>query len=443
MFWSSYLLSLNEREIEIKHFHPNEFNPDEKFALNIDGELKSLEVKCVIDPFTKNGQKIIGFLCHFSDLSFGRISLHICPSTRDLKIPKSYYRYVTDERALLSSFNNSMIYSILLETPETWMVEQNKVDCDVDNVLGSDLQNGYRYQFEYVLSYLVVEGFSYDLQNNPSENVQIKSFESDTTVMSNNGYFQLKTTFPTILDISLFSDFSKGNFEIMSGNKIVFDSFNWRHFSVRIQRKTSKIQRFPYVDDGKIHVFGVCSGRLYERLMKIMILSVKQNSQNSTTKFWLLKNYLSPKFRSELQKMSLEIGFEYELVSYHWPHFITRQEEKQRVIWGNKILFLDVLFPASLHKVIYIDADQVVRTNMRELMTMDLHNNPYGFTPMCDSRKETEPFRFWHQGYWKEHLQGKKYHISALFVTDLQRFREMKAGELLRDYYNSLVLDDQ
>lgn len=33
------------------------------------------------------------------------------------------------------------------------------------------------------------------------------------------------------------------------------------------------------------------------------------------------------------------------------------------------------------------------------------------YTPFCDSRKETDGFRFWKSGYWKEHLQGKPYHI--------------------------------
>ena len=32
-------------------------------------------------------------------------------------------------------------------------------------------------------------------------------------------------------------------------------------------------------------------------------------------------------------------------------------------------------------------------------------------------------FRFWKQGFWKDHLQGKPYHISALYVVDLARFR--------------------
>lgn len=53
-----------------------------------------------------------------------------------------------------------------------------------------------------------------------------------------------------------------------------------------------------------------------------------------------------------------------------------------------------------------------------------LQGAPFGFTPFCDNNKDMEGFRFWKQGFWKEHLRGKPYHISALFVVDLGRFRQ-------------------
>ncbi len=51
-------------------------------------------------------------------------------------------------------------------------------------------------------------------------------------------------------------------------------------------------------------------------------------------------------------------GFEYEYVQYKWPRWLNQQAEKQRTIWGYKILFLDVLFPLSLKKIIFVDTDQ-------------------------------------------------------------------------------------
>lgn len=45
------------------------------------------------------------------------------------------------------------------------------------------------------------------------------------------------------------------------------------------------------------------------------------------------------------------------------------------------------------------------------------------YTPFCDNNREMEGFRFWKQGFWKDHLRGRPYHISALYVVDLVRFR--------------------
>lgn len=78
---------------------------------------------------------------------------------------------------------------------------------------------------------------------------------------------------------------------------------------------------------------------------------------------------------------------------------------------------------------------------MTELRDLDLSGAPYGYTPFCDSRTEMDGFRFWKQGYWRNHLQGRRYHISALYVVDLRRFRRIAAGDRLRGQYQALSQD--
>jgi UDP-glucose:glycoprotein glucosyltransferase len=189
-----------------------------------------------------------------------------------------------------------------------------------------------------------------------------------------------------------------------------------------------------------INIFSVASGHLYERMLNIMMVSVMRHTKH-TVKFWFIEQFLSPSFKSFLPSMAAEYGFDYELITYKWPHWLRGQTEKQREIWGYKILFLDVLFPLDLDKVIFVDADQIVRTDMYELVQHDLQGAPYGFTPMCDSRTEMEGFRFWKQGYWASFLRGLPYHISALYVVDLKRFRQLAAGDRLRQQYHSLSAD--
>ncbi|KAH7081876.1 UDP-glucose:glycoprotein glucosyltransferase-domain-containing protein [Paraphoma chrysanthemicola] len=189
-----------------------------------------------------------------------------------------------------------------------------------------------------------------------------------------------------------------------------------------------------------INIFSVASGHLYERMLNIMMLSVMKHT-NHTVKFWFIEQFLSPSFKSFLPHMAAEYNFDYEMVTYKWPHWLRGQTEKQREIWGYKILFLDVLFPLDLQKVIFVDADQIVRTDMYDLVTHDLQGAPYGFTPMGDSRTEMEGFRFWKTGYWANFLRGRPYHISALYVVDLVKFRQLAAGDRLRQQYHSLSAD--
>jgi UDP-glucose:glycoprotein glucosyltransferase len=179
---------------------------------------------------------------------------------------------------------------------------------------------------------------------------------------------------------------------------------------------------------------------MYERLQKIMVQSVLAHTR-SRVKFWFIKNYMSPSMRAVLPALAKEFGFEYALVTYKWPAWLNRQTEKQRIIWAYKILFLDVLFPLNLRRVIFADADQIIRADFKELMRMDLKGAPYAYTPFCDSNPATDGFRFWKGGYWEKHLAGRPYHISALYVVDLATFRATAAGDTLRVTYDQLSRD--
>lgn len=78
---------------------------------------------------------------------------------------------------------------------------------------------------------------------------------------------------------------------------------------------------------------------------------------------------------------------------------------------------------------------------LQELADLDLEGAPYGYTPFCDSRREMDGFRFWKSGYWAGHLGHRRYHISALYVVDLVRFRRLAAGDRLRGQYQGLSQD--
>ncbi|OHT10994.1 glycosyl transferase [Tritrichomonas foetus] len=449
-FWSMILLSFSSNGVRRRHFHPNTFDQDNP-AVIIDGNPDSFfHIEAILDPFSKEFQKVSGLLSELAKLELADIAIRLNPPTTLSKLPSSFYRYVTKEAAVFTFLDPNVTYSVIPEPPETWLLEQTVADVDIDNILARELKEG-TYRISLKLSHIITEGSAIDdtgkhcdgatllLYNNlNNNNKNEEKCITDTIVMRNLGYWQLKT-YPGLFKIK------STNFEMSrETEELAVASFTWNQHILKLHRPKGDqpVQKFDAKDDGKIHIFAVASGRLYERLARIMMLSaMKQTGPNVTCKFWLFQSFLSPHFRTTLDAMSRKYKMEYELVAYRWPHWLRRQTEKQRITWGNKILFLDVLFPLNLQRVIYVDSDQTIRTNMRELMTMDFQGAPYAFTPFCDSRTETEPYRFWKKGFWLDHLRGKPYHISALFAIDLNRFREMSAGDWLRYYYASLAAD--
>ena len=64
-------------------------------------------------------------------------------------------------------------------------------------------------------------------------------------------------------------------------------------------------------DPETINVFTIASGHMYERLQKIMILSVIKRTR-SPVKFWFIKNYMSPQMKAAVPLMARQYGFQYE-----------------------------------------------------------------------------------------------------------------------------------
>ncbi len=405
-------------------------------------------------------------------------------------------------KALSAEFKglpSEALLNLGMDVPPAWLVAPKVSVHDLDNIKLSSIKSG-NVEATYELEHILIEGHSRETGGQPPRGVQLvlgteadRHF-ADTIVMANLGFFQFKAN-PGYYNIQIKEGRSSDIFEIESvgskgmatvpgdeGTDVALVDFQGTTLYPRLNRKPGKEAedvleeegtneaaggamdfvakglkfaegilggkpqpKTPSVSDtehAEINIFSVASGHLYERMLNIMMTSVMRHT-NHTVKFWFIEQFLSPSFKDFIPTMAAEYGFKYEMVTYKWPHWLRQQKEKQREIWGYKILFLDVLFPLSLDKVIFVDADQIVRTDLHELVQLDLKGAPYGFTPMCDSRTEMEGFRFWKQGYWSNYLKGLPYHISALYVVDLRRFRELAAGDRLRQTYHTLSADPQ
>ncbi|KAJ3325946.1 UDP-glucose:glycoprotein glucosyltransferase 2 [Boothiomyces sp. JEL0866] len=384
----------------------------------------------------------------------------------------NYYRFSETPKSLIPAttiFSKIPTSSLLTLGMD---VRPKKSIYDLDNIKMSAVPQDSNLVAEFALESILVEGHAIDIRTKgPPRGLQFvlgtdsQPALAETITMANLGYIQLKAG-PGAWILGIREGKSSEVYSLSHiGNSkspiVIVNSYE----GITIRPKVSKKSGMEDVDvlDGEqpttggiwsslknkimgsrksetINIFSVASGHLYERFLSIMMLSVKKQTK-SPVKFWLIENFLSPSFLEFLPHLSKEFDFEYELVTYKWPHWLRKQTEKQRIIWGYKILFLDVIFPLSVEKIIFVDADQVVRADLKELVDMDLKGAVYGYTPFCSSRTEMDGFRFWKAGYWQQHLNGRPYHISALYVIDLVKFRAVAAGDRLRQQYHALSAD--
>ncbi|KAG5518112.1 hypothetical protein PMAC_003298 [Pneumocystis sp. 'macacae'] len=471
-----------------------------------DQKNSAFEIKVVLDPLNEISQKLVPVLKVLEQIEGVYLELYLNPLQQISKLPiNRFYRYVLQSsdliypNAIFERLPISNLYTINYDFPGSWIVTQKRSIYDLDNLLLSDLFSRKIKEIVviYELKYILIEGHAEEIGlKTPPSGIQLalktknNIFVTDTIVMSNLGYFQFKAN-PGVFKIDVITKENHDIFEISKiSDKFGFNSDNFKKEIIlesfegltiytkfiRYPRKdkvlnleeldkfhksndfeleniTSKFMQSQHSSGSttdtsakkshaEINIFSIASGHLYERFLYIMILSVLKHTKY-TVKVWFIENFLSSSFKNFLPYIANEFGFQYELITYRWPYWLRSQKEKQRQIWGYKILFLDVLFPLELNNIIFVDADQIIRTDLKELVDMDLQNAPYGYTPMCDSRKEMEDYRFWKKGYWKSHLKGKPYHISALYVVDLKKFREIAAGDILRQHYQILSQDPE
>ncbi|CAN6310811.1 unnamed protein product [Urochloa humidicola] len=432
---------------------------------------------------------VLNPISSLADLPLKNFYRFILPSMDDFS---STDYSVPGPKAFFANMPLSKTLTMNIDVPEPWLVEPVVAIHDLDNILLENLVDVRTLQAVFELEALLLTGHCMEKDRDPPRGLQFilgtkqRPHLVDTLVMANLGYWQMKVS-PGVWYLQLAPGRSADLYELPP-KLIAIDSLRGKLMHVEVQKKKGKEREellnasddhhFQEKMDNKgwnnnllkwasslingdsssktkadkttdrkdarqgetINIFSVASGHLYERFLKIMILSVLKKTQRPV-KFWFIKNYLSPQFKDVIPHMAQEYGFEYELITYKWPTWLHKQKEKQRIIWAYKILFLDVIFPLSLRKVIFVDADQIVRADMGELYDMNLKGRPLAYTPFCDNNKDMDGYRFWKQGFWKDHLRGRPYHISALYVVDLAKFRQTAAGDTLRVFYEQLSKD--
>lgn len=437
-----------------------------------------VDVLAVVDPLDPFSQKIVSLLTSIADLPFVNARVLLLP-IEELAVFNSDKIYGLGFAASTPNFNSEGKYVELgsvdfsglpknakfaaeLDAPFNWYTVKGKNSdkLDLTNFKVSD-----DIEVDYNLSRVVVEAYVKEVQTGqsiPGLTIQAKSHShtEEAYALQNLGYSQFLLG-PGDYNLLLKEGASHNNYDLLSAsdnryevNDESLEVVPLKVFSLlptvlnpRIRKKSDKPEENALAvssvtaHNADINVFSIASGHTYEKLMAIMILSVKKHT-GKTLKFWIIENFVSAQLTSQLPELAQEYNFQYEFIRYQWPLWLRKQTTLTRTVWAYKMLFLDAIFPADLDRVIFVDADQIARTDLHELAQLDLEGAAYGFPPMCESREDMEGYRFWKQGYWEKVLgDDLSYHISALYVVDLTTFRRNYVGDRLRTHYQKLSSD--
>ncbi|THG16451.1 hypothetical protein TEA_010218 [Camellia sinensis var. sinensis] len=360
-------------------------------AVVLNNKNSSVHIDAVIDPLSATGQKLSSLLRVLWKSVQPSMRLVLNPLSSMVDLPlKNYYRYVvptvddfssTDytvygPKAFFANMPLSKTLTMNLDVPEPWLVEPVIAVHDLDNILLENLGDLRTLQAVFELEALVLTGHCSEKDHDPPQGLQLilgtlsTPHLVDTIVMANLGYWQMKVS-PGVWYLQLAPGRSSelyvlkdgdGSQGMTSSKRITINDLRGKLVHLEVVKKKGKEREKLLVssdDDShsqgkkkehgnsvrrgkRINIFSIASGHLYERFLKIMILSVLKNT-NRPVKFWFIKNYLSPQFKDVIPHMAREYGFEYELVTYKWPTWLNKQKEKQRIIWAYKILALYVV----------------------------------------------------------------------------------------------------
>jgi UDP-glucose:glycoprotein glucosyltransferase len=180
----------------------------------------------ILDPVSENAQKWSAILETLAHLEGVHIEIYLNPIPQLSALPlKRFYRYVMDKElhfnehgeiehptAYFANLPEDPLYTLGTEEIKSWHISPKVANYDLDNILlksidKSQRANGVSAVFE--LEYILIDGHCRDMSSQgPPRGLQFvlgstnSPSMTDTIVMANLGYFQLKAN-PGVWQLSL------------------------------------------------------------------------------------------------------------------------------------------------------------------------------------------------------------------------------------------------
>jgi UDP-glucose:glycoprotein glucosyltransferase len=238
--------------------------------------------------------QLLGFLRNTSiSLGLVKVRLAAIPPLAFSDTPvllTTYYRHaIDDDYATFTLLNDTTTYSSMPDMPASWIFESMRTVIDLDNILLSDLPPSIPTG-PYVLTNILSEGVCLTADGELAEGAELALLNgrddrtSDTIVMRSNGYWQLAAHLG-VWRADLGGRRSRTIYELPASYLSVHSfarQTSYVFVQVRPGMEGMNVYHVTTADPSnmtRVDVFSVASGHLYERLLKIMMLAVRRQSQ--------------------------------------------------------------------------------------------------------------------------------------------------------------------
>ncbi len=159
-------------------------------------------------------------------------------------------------------------------------------------------------------------------------------------------------------------------------------------------------------------ICSVCENNKEEQVIHFYVLSLGITPDNKEKLNNLARRYNREISIIEIQDMSQYLDFEFDTLGWN-PVILAR-------------LFMGKILPQEVERILYMDGDTIVIGSLKELWNLDLGDNVLGMSvePTADRNRKNALG-----------LEDYYYHNSGVLLVDLVKWRQVKAEELLINFY--------
>jgi UDP-glucose:glycoprotein glucosyltransferase len=333
----------------------------------------AMRLELRLDPFSRDARRLLN-VAHFLE-DRGVVSLDLVlvppPAPPPRAALECFFR--ADVCPAPIALDDTLSYAVDVEAPHAWIVETAA-------------------EQRFVLARLFVEGHCWP----PAE---LAADRARAVAERGRGYFQMAL--------------APGEFfvEVVPPARIAVASFAAAGVEIELR---------PFVTPAPIgtpsgmvaNVLIAAGGGESERMALVTVLSVVRSAK-VPVEFWILKRGATVEFEERV--LEVAGGCRCNFVHYGWPMWLTPPAERKKAAALARVLFLDIVMPLSVQRVVAIEAGTIVVGDLTELLVDDMEGAPCAF------------------------VEDGKGISSALFVADMEKWRTAGVGEVARMSYEDLI----